>query len=330
MKKEVFENLLDTAKQQLKRDIQKSAKYREPQAFEDRVRETLAKVFKDKSIAVKPYSHPHAFPDITINGFGVEVKSTRQDTWRTTANSILETMRDESSRQIYVMFGKMGGSPDVRWGLYEECVYHVRLSHAPRFCVEMTGEEKSLFATLGISYEEFSRQTPELKMAHVRNYARSRLQKGERIWWLEEDHALPLNVQRFSNLSLDKKKEMRAEGAVLCPEIVSPPMPNKYDGVMHFLITYRGILASRDMYTAGSVGMKGGQRGGQHIVRQFADIEHQMKEAFEYLEPALFEEYWEIKSVPKEWRKRLAFWLKLADKHAKGKWTPSKVLFTNI
>jgi hypothetical protein len=61
-----------------------------------------------------------------MNEYGVEVRFTLNDTWRSVANSILETQRLEAVRQIYIVFGKMGGTPEVRWGYYDQSVIHVR------------------------------------------------------------------------------------------------------------------------------------------------------------------------------------------------------------
>lgn len=50
-----------------------------------------------------------AFPDIAMGEYGVEVKFTLNDTWRSIANSVLETQRIDEVKHIYVVFGKMGG-----------------------------------------------------------------------------------------------------------------------------------------------------------------------------------------------------------------------------
>ena len=88
--------------------------------------------------------HPYGFPDIVLGQFGVEVKFTTNDTWRSVANSVFESFRSKEVKHIYVVFGKMGGAPEVRWGRYDECVMHVRTSHVPRFEVDLEAEE-SLF-----------------------------------------------------------------------------------------------------------------------------------------------------------------------------------------
>jgi len=76
--------------------------------------------------------HPQAFPDIAVGNFGVEVKFTLNDTWRSVANSVLETNRIDTVEKVYLIFGKMGGIPEVKWDDYEKSVVHVRTSHVPR------------------------------------------------------------------------------------------------------------------------------------------------------------------------------------------------------
>jgi hypothetical protein len=176
--------------------------------------------------------HPHVFPDITVGEFGVEVKFTTKDTWRSVANSVFEGRRDKEVIHVYVVFGKMGGSPEVRWGRYENCVMHVRTSHVPRFEVEMFPAEP-LFSKMGVTYADFCKLTPDDKMRLVRTYARKRLKPGERLWWLEDraeqEHSLPMEVKLYMELPQHQKRRLRAEAALLCPQIVKPSRAkNKY------------------------------------------------------------------------------------------------------
>ena len=99
----------------------------------------------DCDVTVEPTYHPHAFPDIRVNGFGVEAKYTKRDTWSAIGNSVFESMRDPDVSTVYVMFGKTGGVAEARWARYEDCVQHVRVSNAPRFVVDMESDEPSLF-----------------------------------------------------------------------------------------------------------------------------------------------------------------------------------------
>ncbi len=277
--------------------------------------------------------HPHAFPDIVLGDFGIEVKFTTNDTWRSVANSVFESTRSKSVEHIYVVFGKMGGTPEVKWGRYDDCVMHVRTSHVPRFEVEI-GADTSLFQKMGLSYEVFRNLSEEDKMLHIRLYARRRLKKGERLWWLEDkedsQHSLPLQAKLYTSLEQEEKRRLRAESVLLCPQVLkSSRSKNKYDDAVLYMLTYRGVLChqARDLFSAGSVALRANsERGGVYLLRALQDIEHEIFIAASTLEDRLFEEYWG-KKVQKE--HRIAEWLKMADGHASG-WKPSEYLFINF
>lgn len=323
-----FESLLSKVCYRLTLEAQ-TAPFPTSKAFETRVREMLQELGGD-GLAIDFDPHPHVFPDIAVGEFGVEVKFTTNDTWRSVANSIFEGSRNTSVKTIYVVFGKMGGAPEVRWGQYDDCVIHVRTSHVPRFEVEMSSRE-SLFKKLGIAYQDFATLAPEEKMRYIRQYARARLKAGERLWWLEDsaeqEHTLPIQARLYMNLEQEEKRRFRAEAALLCPQIVKPSRSkNKYDDVVLYLLTYHGVLCpqARDLFSAGSVALRtSSERGGNYVQRALQDIEKEMREAALRLDDALFVEYWG-KSVKPDGR--IAEWLRAADDFAEG-WKPSEVLF---
>ena len=82
---------------------------------------------------------------------------------------------------LYVIFGKMGGLPEVKWGRYEDRVIHVRTSHVPRFELDMS-QGSSLFQTFGVTYDEFRARDEKGKMHLIRQYAKKRLKEGEHLW----------------------------------------------------------------------------------------------------------------------------------------------------
>lgn len=322
-----FESILIKATNELNQIIKFKGVFTDSKQFEQAVRIVLLGLGLD--VNLEPPAQQ--FPDIALGEYGIEVKFTEKDTWRSVANSISESAREEAVRYIYLVFGKMGGVPEVRWGRYDDCVIHVRTSHVPRFEVEMDSEKKkSLFAQFGITYDAFSKLPIEKKMEYVRKYARGRLKPGERFWWLEDkeeqDHSLPLEVRIYMNLSQIEKRRLRAEAALLCPQIVKPSRSkDKYSDAVSYLLTYRGVLCpqARDLFSAGSVAMRDGVRGGNYIKRALADIESEILLAADTLEDKLFVEYWG-KDVPKE--DRIKTWLEKADGYARG-WKPSEELF---
>lgn len=321
-----FEKLLDEVTLRLTQEARKSA-FIDSKSFENRVRAVLIQVGKEatKSLSLTPPAQ--VFPDIVIDDFGIEVKFTTNDTWRSIANSVFEGTRSGGVKNIYLIFGKMGGTPEVKWGRYEDCVMHVRTSHVPRFEVEID-TKKSLFETLGLTYQKFCALGIEDKMGHIRKYARGRLKPGERLWWLDDqeepERTFDLQVRLFMKLPHDEKRRLRAEAALLCPQITqSSRMRGKYNDAVMYILTNHGVLCpqARDLFTAGSVA--GPARGGKYLQRSLKDIEKEMLSAAEYLDNELFVEYWKESVKPKD---RIGEWLKRADEYATD-WTPSKELF---
>lgn len=304
--------------------------------FEDKVRRVLSDLTaNDSSVKIDFNAPAQAFPDIVMGEYGVEVKFTVADSWRSIANSVLETQRAEGVRYIYIVFGKMGGTPEVRWGEYEASVVHVRTSHVPRFEIEIATDpmaaRESLFSRMGIHYDDFRRLGMAEKMKYIRAYAR-KLHPDGRLWWIEdnaEEHTLPIQARLYTNLTTEEKTRLRAEAALVCPKIVrSGRDRTKYDDVVLFLLTYHGVLChqARDLFSAGSVANpKNDDEGGFYIERALLLIQDEMKKAALEMDDAVFVEYWG-ESVPPG--KRISRWLEKADELAKD-WIPSKSLFLN-
>lgn len=334
MNKSEFEHLLDVCCGTLTHEARASG-FSTSAQFENRVREVLDDLLQDEaSMKVDFTPPPQEFPDIALGEYGVEVKFTLSDTWKSIANSILESQRALGVKYIYIVFGKMGGKPEVKWGDYEKSVVHVRTSHVPRFEVELptTGKTKreSLFAAMGISYDDFSNLDVHGKMKYVREYAKKK-HPGERLWWIDDsagdEHTLPANIRLYTNLSQEEKTRLRAEAVLLCPTVLkSRSAHKKYDDVVMFLLSYHGVLChqARDLFSAGSVANPDNDdNGGSYIARAIKLLEHDMLDAAKRLDDSLFVEYWG-ESVPK--RRRIARWLEKADEIAVG-WKPSEVLF---
>ena len=310
-------------------DVKRNEEFHKANEFEDRVRQVVQSLLAERGIEAKLTSVVQSFPDIVFENFGVEVKATESDSWRCIANSVSEGQRVAGIDKIFVVYGKMGGKPEVRWADYGKSVMHVRTSHVPRFEIEI-GTSKSLFDEFGISYETFAALPMEEKMPFVRRYAKGRLKEGERLWWLEDksedqqEHSLPLNVRIYMDLSTEEKRQYRAEAALLCPQIVKGGgYRGKYSDAVSYLMTYRGILCpqARDLFSAGSVAGKA--RGGNYVQRALIGIQNEIQVAAQQLDEKLFEEYWG-KAPPKN--QRIKYWLALADGYAKG-WKPSDCMF---
>lgn len=313
------------------KEAQSQGAFETAKSFEGRVRECVAARLTLLGVALTEFQDQD-FPDIVVGDWGIEVKHTKDDKWRTVANSVFEGHRREEVERVFLVYAKMGGVPTVRWARYEDSVVHVRTSHRPRYEVEIDAK-RSLFAEMKVSYSVF-RDLPEReKMGYIRAYARGRLRDGEQLWWLGEDpenpHSLPLAARLYIKLPNEEKLRLRAEATFLCPEIVkSGRGKDKYNRAALYLLTYHGVLASqvRDLFSAGSVADPGNKkRGGNYVLRALLHLEPLIEEVAGEIGHVLLEDYWG-KGAPKSKRGRLREWLRRADAEAVG-WRPSDHLF---
>ncbi len=281
---------------------------------------------------VTPPGNGQWFPDVAVGRFGIEVKFTEGSSWRCVANSVLESDRRPGVDIVYVLYAKMGAPAGVRWRRYENVVMHVRTSHVPRFEIDMEAE-RSLFDRVSVPYERFRTMEMHDKMVVIRKYAKEHARgSGRRLWWIEDEreeiHTLPPDVRLYTSLTTEQKLALRAEGAFVSPQVVSPSRERgKYDDVALYLMTYHGVLCTqvRDLFSAGSVAMRNDtRRGGLYINRALNDIEAQFLDAVNRVPDAILREYWGIDPPPKA--ERLRVWLKLADQFARD-WRPSESLF---
>lgn len=264
-----------------------------------------------------------AFPDVRINGFGVEAKFKTAGEWREVANSVFEGSRHQDVAVIFVMFCQLGKAPEVRVRRYDEAIVHVRTSHVPRFVISMDSgdKHKPLFESsdgIEISYEEFRKLSNEEKMVHVREYARKK-HPGEFLWWMSdgeaEEQSSEAVILRYTNLDKAKKRQLAAEGLVLIPECMSTgkggnnnSKSESYSKLGIYWIRAHGVYSGniRDAISAGSMlTVRGGVSRMQDLLTSLQEpIEH----AIASLSDELFSEYWG-EGIPRisrraEWIKR--------------------------
>ena len=199
-----------------------------------------------------------SFPDILLSKqvFGVEVKSTQSNHWTSTGSSIVESTRNDYVKYIYMLFGKLGGSPaEFRCRPYEDCLYDIAVTHSPRYLIDMDLKKSdTIFSKMHTTYDEFRNEEHPIKT--VVNYYKKQLPKGERLWWMgdEEPEKQPNNlVFRFWNyLSSEEKEKLKLQGYSLFPEIVSN-RGDKFNRLAFWLTTENRVVCPnvRDLYTSG-------------------------------------------------------------------------------
>ncbi|WP_430813978.1 hypothetical protein [Carboxylicivirga sp. RSCT41] len=195
------------------------------------------------------------FPDIIANNFfGVEVKSTKQNHWRTTGNSILESTRVEDIQKIYMLFGKIHEPIEFKCRPYEECLYDVIVTHSPRYAVDMDLENGgTIFDRVDASYDTIRKSTNPVK--YFKDYYRSRLTDGQELWWLDNEEYKPesLVFKLWKTLSKEERQRLKIEGRTFFPETLSNKHKIKYDRFTMWLSVKKRIICPnvRDEFSAG-------------------------------------------------------------------------------
>lgn len=197
------------------------------------------------------------FPDIIAKKYyGVEVKTTKQNHWTTTGNSVMEGTRVDGIEKIYMLFGKMISPIDFKCRPYEECLSEVVVTHSPRYLINMELEAgKTIFDKLEIPYDTLRAYQNPVKP--IIDYYRQFLKAGEEVWWLDNDEpqATGLIIKSWNHLSIESRNEFVSMAMVFYPEVFSNSQ-DKFNGVATWLINRHGIVCPnmRDAFTAGGQG----------------------------------------------------------------------------
>lgn len=198
-----------------------------------------------------------SFPDIVANKYyGVEVKSTNKNHWKSIGSSILESTRNQNVERIFLTFGKLGAPIAFKSRPYEECLSGISVTHYPRYQIDMelaTGE--TIFDKMGIAYDELRKM--DNPVVPVSQYYKKQLKKGESLWWASnaevEETVAPPTVRLWSALNHEEKIAYTVKGYALFPEILSNHSSKKYQRYALWLATNCGIVNTniRDQFSAG-------------------------------------------------------------------------------
>lgn len=197
-----------------------------------------------------------SFPDIIAsNYYGVEVKSTIKNHWKSIGSSILESTRNPNVERIFLTFGKLGHPVSFMSRPYEECLAGISVTHYPRYQIDMElppGE--TIFDKLGLSYDELRKM--ENPVAPVSKYYKSKLQPGESLWWATdeaEEVAAPPVLRLWTALSAEQRNFYTVQGYALFPEVLDYQSTTKYQRYALWLATNCSVINTniRDQFSAG-------------------------------------------------------------------------------
>lgn len=203
----------------------------------------------------------HSFPDImTEKYFGVEVKSTQSNKWTSTGSSIVENTRDSNVENIYMLFGKLGGTPpEFRCRPYQDCLSNVHVTHSPRYIIDMEirdKQEKTIFEKINVPYSQFHKHEDKIEIIRDYYIQKSLMEgKHEMPWWVgkktieSDENDITPSISLMSNKSVMEKRDLKAQMAILFPQVLK----GDYDSAALWLCTHRYLLDLhlRDAFSAG-------------------------------------------------------------------------------
>lgn len=202
------------------------------------------------------------FPDITVTldgeTDGVEIKSTRtvENPWTVPGGSIMEGNRVDGVNDVWLLFTKLAERVETRARPYSDAVCDLAVTHSPRYILSMESKrENSLFARLGISYDEV--RESEHPFDFFREYLKQKAREtGGTPWWSEKDaeDVAPPFIRFWEDLDEEEKSEILAEGwALFARDLLFGSTRDKYKAFALHLVRRHAIISTslRDKFTAG-------------------------------------------------------------------------------
>jgi len=264
----------------------------------------------------------HKFPDIVAKKYyGVEIKTTTQNHWRTSGNSVLETTRVAGVERIFLLFAKLNNPIEFRIRPYEEVLSDIVVTHSPRYLIDMNLDKgKTIFDKIKIPYDEFRKKENPIK--HIIDYYNDKLEPGEELWWINSDNTdktTNIIIKTWSNLPIQEAQNLKICAMVFFPEIFGNSR-NKFSKFALWLVTSKSVVCPnvRDLFTSG---------GKSDFVinniilskvpRIFLNLFENYKEIKELiLQTSAYElsQYWKIKTTE---NKKMSDWINLVTKYSK-------------
>lgn len=263
------------------------------------------------------------FPDIVAKKYyGIEVKTTKQDHWKTTGNSVLEGTRVDSVERIYMLFAKLATPIEFRCRPYEEVLSEVVVTHSPRYLIDMNlGSGKTIFDKIDMPYDVLRQKENPIKP--IVDYYKSKLNPGEELWWMDtEGNSKPNNIiiRIWNNISIKDRTELKNRAMVYFPELFGNK-GDKFGRVAIWLVTREAVVCPnvRDLFTAG--GRKNSLIDGEEyrmVPRIFLNLFKNMPHIIEVImqtSASELSEYWGTSTTED---KKLFDWIELVSEKAKS------------
>lgn len=263
------------------------------------------------------------FPDIVAKKYyGIEVKTTTQNHWKTTGNSVLESTRVNDVERIFMLFAKLASPIEFRCRPYEEVLSEVVVTHSPRYLIDMNLEQgRTIFDKIKMPYDTLRKKENPIKP--IVNYYKSKLKAGEELWWMDSENsnsASNIVIRIWNNLPQSEKQDIKNRAMIYFPELFGN-RSDKFNRVAVWLATRQSIVCPniRDLFTAGGkVDIIIGTKTYERVPRIFLNLFNNLPKILEnimQISAVELSEYWEMKTTEKS---KVSDWVELVSENAKS------------
>ena len=263
------------------------------------------------------------FPDIVAKKYyGIEVKTTTQNHWKTTGNSVLESTRVKDVERIFMLFAKLASPIEFRCRPYEEVLSEVVVTHSPRYLIDMNLEQgKTIFDKIKMPYDTLRKKENPIKP--IVNYYKSKLKAGEELWWMDSENsnsASNIVIRIWNNLQPSEKQDIKNHAMIYFPELFGN-RNDKFNRVAVWLATRESIVCPniRDLFTAGGkVDIIIGTKTYERVPRIFLNLFNnrpKISENIMQISAVELSEYWEKKTTEES---KVSDWIELVSESAKS------------
>ncbi|MFW5852100.1 MAG: hypothetical protein ACOCWB_07750, partial [Bacteroidota bacterium] len=262
------------------------------------------------------------FPDIVAKKYyGIEVKTTTQNHWKTTGNSVLESTRIDQVERVFMLFAKLADPIEFRCRPYEEVLSEVVVTHSPRYLIDMNLEfGKTIFDKIEMPYDILRKK--ENPIRPIVDYYKSKLKPGEELWWMDAENtskASNIVIRIWNNLSLNEKNELKNRAMIYYPELFGNSS-DKFGRLAIWLVTREAVVCPniRDLFTAGGKSdFLIGKKVYKKVPRIFLNLFENVPSIITILlETPAYElsDYWETNTTEK---KKILDWISLVADYSK-------------
>lgn len=200
----------------------------------------------------------HHFPDVdfTLNGvkYGVELKSRKDGSWKTNGNSVFESISSEEYEDILLVFASKVPNENrllIKFAPYWQTTSAIKVTHSPRFAIDINNLEHSVFETKA-QYDELRSMSNKEKVDFVQKQLRKNSAGAE--WYVSSPDTI--TPTKFSKLPTFTQNKIQSELLILFPyDLLCGPGKTKYKRSTEYILNIHYVYnnALRDLFSSGGV-----------------------------------------------------------------------------